>query len=61
MAVVAGLIAAEKTLPWGRVATFGTAAILLGLGVLLLVSPDTIPGLTIPGGQPMPQMGGMGS
>ena len=61
MAVVAGLIAAEKTLPWRRVATFGTAAILLGLGVLLLVSPDTIPGLTIPGGHPMPQMGGMGS
>jgi len=61
MAVVAGLIAAEKTLPWGRVATLGTAAILLGLGVLLLVSPDTIPGFTIPAGHPMPQMGGMGS
>jgi predicted metal-binding membrane protein len=61
MAVVAGLIAAEKTLPWRRVATFGTAAILLGLGVLLLVSPDTIPGLTIPGGHPMPAMGQMGS
>ena len=59
MAVVAGLIAAEKTLPWRRVATFGTAAILLGLGVLLLVSPATIPGLTIPGGHPMP--GRMGS
>jgi hypothetical protein len=33
----------------------------LGLGVLLLVSPDTIPGLTIPGGHPMPAMGQMGS
>ena len=61
MAVVAGLIAVEKTLPWRRTATFGTAALLLGLGVLLLVSPDTIPGLTIPAGHPMPQMGGMGS
>ena len=30
MAVVAGLIAVEKTLPWRRVATYGTAAILLG-------------------------------
>ena len=30
MAFVAGLIAAEKTLPWRRVATYGTAAILLG-------------------------------
>jgi predicted metal-binding membrane protein len=33
MAVVAGLIAVEKTLPWRRVATFGTAALLLLLGV----------------------------
>ena len=28
MAFVAGLIAAEKTLPWGRAVTYGTAAIL---------------------------------
>ena len=32
MAFVAALIAAEKTLPWRRVATYGTAAILLALG-----------------------------
>jgi predicted metal-binding membrane protein len=50
MALVAGLIAAEKILPWRRVATYGTAAILLALGVLLLVAPDAIPALTIPGG-----------
>ena len=56
MAVVAGLIAVEKTLPWRRVATYGTAAILLGLGVLLLVAPDTIPGLTIPHGHSMERM-----
>jgi predicted metal-binding membrane protein len=49
MAFVAALIAAEKTLPWGRVVTYGTAAILLGLGVLLIAAPDAIPGLTIPG------------
>jgi predicted metal-binding membrane protein len=49
MAFVAGLIAAEKTLPWGRAVTYGTAAILLLLGVLLLAAPDAIPGLTIPG------------
>jgi predicted metal-binding membrane protein len=60
MAVVAGLIAVEKTLPWRRVATYGTAAILFALGVLLLVAPDAIPGLTIPGGDPMPQMEQMG-
>jgi predicted metal-binding membrane protein len=35
MALVAALIALEKTLPWGRVATYGTAVILLILGVLL--------------------------
>jgi predicted metal-binding membrane protein len=48
MAVVAGLIATEKTLPWRRVATYGTAAVLLALGVLVLAAPDAIPGLTIP-------------
>jgi len=58
MAFVAGLIAVEKTVPWRRVATYGTAAILLVLGVLLLAAPDVIPALTIPGGQPMGQMGG---
>ena len=50
MAFVAGLIALEKLLPWRRVAMFGTAAILLLLGVLLLAAPDAIPGLTVPGG-----------
>jgi predicted metal-binding membrane protein len=49
MAFVAGLIAVEKILPWGRVATYGTAAILVVLGVLLIAAPDAIPGLTIPG------------
>jgi len=55
MAIVAGLIAAEKTIPWRRVAIYGTASILLALGVLLFAAPDTIPGLTIPGGHPMQQ------
>jgi predicted metal-binding membrane protein len=48
MAFVAALIAAEKTLPWRRVATYGTAAILLVLGALLLAAPGAIPGLTVP-------------
>jgi hypothetical protein len=39
MAFVAGLIAVEKTVPWRRVATYGTAVELLTLGVLLLASP----------------------
>ena len=59
MAFVAALIAAEKTLPWGRAVTYGTAAILLSLGVLVVAAPDAIPGLTIPGEAPMTQMDGM--
>lgn len=54
MALVAGLIAAEKLLPWRAVAVYGTAAILLALGVALLATPDAVPGLTIPGSGPMP-------
>jgi predicted metal-binding membrane protein len=49
MAFVAALIAAEKTLPWGRLVTYGTAAILLALGVLIVTAPNAIPGLTVPG------------
>jgi predicted metal-binding membrane protein len=59
MAVVAGLIAFEKTIPSRRLAAGATAAILLGLGLLLLVAPGAIPGLTTPtNGQMhnMPQM-----
>jgi predicted metal-binding membrane protein len=60
MAFVAGLIALEKMFPWRRVAVWGTAAVLLALGIVLLAAPDAIPGLTIPGG-PMPGMGMMSS
>ena len=59
MAIVAGLIAIEKTLPWRAVATYGTAGVLLVLGVLLFATPDAVPGLTIPDGgmmSPMNQM-----
>jgi predicted metal-binding membrane protein len=48
MAVVAGLIAFEKLMPSRRVATYGTAALLLALAMLMLVAPDLVPGLTIP-------------
>ena len=59
MAFVAGLIAVEKVLPWRRVAVYGTAAILVVLGVLLLAAPDAVPGLTIPGSDAMAPMNGM--
>ncbi len=56
MAFVAGLIAVETTLPWRRVATYGTAALLLVLGVLLLAAPSAVPGLTVPDSGPMEGM-----
>jgi predicted metal-binding membrane protein len=49
MAIVAGLIAVEKLLPWRRPAAYGTAIVLLALGVLVLAAPEAIPALTIPG------------
>jgi predicted metal-binding membrane protein len=49
MAFVAAVIALEKLLPWRRVATYATAAILVALALLLLVAPDLVPGLTVPG------------
>ena len=60
MAVVAGLIAAEKILPWRRASTYGTALVLLAFGVLVLVAPDALPGLTLPGQHDMPPMMPMG-
>jgi predicted metal-binding membrane protein len=61
MAVVAGIIAFEKTLAWRRVPTYGTTVILLSLGVLVLVAPDALPGLTLPGHDSMPSMTPMDS
>jgi predicted metal-binding membrane protein len=61
-AFVAGLIAVEKILPWRRVAIWGTAAVLVAFGILLVAAPDAIPGLTVSGTGPMmghmEQMGG---
>jgi predicted metal-binding membrane protein len=56
MAFIAGLIAFEKLIPSHRVATYGTAAALLVLGVLLIIAPDAIPALTVPGNNSMSQM-----
>jgi predicted metal-binding membrane protein len=56
MAFVAGLIAFEKLIPSRRIATYGTAGVLLVLGALMLLAPDVIPGLTVPGDDAMSQM-----
>jgi predicted metal-binding membrane protein len=49
MAFVAALIALEKTLPWHRIATWGTAAILLVLAIAVVAVPRSVPGLVVPG------------
>ncbi|WP_151083373.1 DUF2182 domain-containing protein [Nocardioides cynanchi] len=56
MALVAALIAVEKTLPWRRVATYGVALVLLALGLAVLFAPGSLPGLTVPGAGQMPTM-----
>jgi predicted metal-binding membrane protein len=55
MALVAGIIAVEKTVPWRRrFVTCVMAAALLVLGILMLAAPDALPALTIPSGGSMP-------
>ena len=56
MAIVAGLIAFEKLIPSRRAATYGTAGVLLVLGVLVIAAPDAIPALTIPDTGSMSEM-----
>ena len=56
MALVAGLIAFEKLVASRRVVTYGTATVLLVLGVLMLAAPGVIPALTIPGAGSTSQM-----
>jgi predicted metal-binding membrane protein len=50
MALIAGLIALEKTLPWRRAATWSTAGLLVLLAAGLLADPHSVPGLVVPGG-----------
>ncbi len=49
MAVVAAMIALEKTVPWRRTVTWGIAALLLALAVAVVVAPHEVPGLVVPG------------
>jgi predicted metal-binding membrane protein len=60
MAVVGGLIAFEKLIPFRPLATYGTAAVLLTLGVLVIVAPHVIPAFTVPGSGSMSPMDDMG-
>jgi predicted metal-binding membrane protein len=50
MALIAALIALEKTLPWSRTATYATAAILLVIAIAVAATPRSVPGLVLPSG-----------
>lgn len=50
MAFVAALITLEKTLPWRSLVTWGTAALLLILAVLIVAAPHAVPGFVVPSG-----------
>jgi predicted metal-binding membrane protein len=49
MALIAGLIALEKLLPWKAVANRGIAVLLLVLAIAVTFAPSSVPGLTVPG------------
>lgn len=53
MVLVAALVAIEKLLPWGRLASGGVAVLLLGLALALAIAPGRVPGLTMPPGSAM--------
>ena len=53
MLVVSGLIAAEKMLPWRRVATAGVTVLLLAVATGVAVAPASVPWLTVPMTVPM--------
>ena len=48
MAVVAGVIAFQKMVPWPRVASYGAAVILAVLAGFVLIAPTALPWLTTP-------------
>jgi predicted metal-binding membrane protein len=50
MALIAALIALEKTVPWRRAATWVTAALLVVLATAVVATPHDVPGLVVPGG-----------
>jgi predicted metal-binding membrane protein len=49
MAFIAALIAIEKLAPWKLLANRGIALVLVALGIAVAVTPDSTPGLTVPG------------
>jgi predicted metal-binding membrane protein len=56
MAAIAGVIFAEKVLPWGERLTTVIGVAFVVLGLWIMVAPDTVPGLTDPGSDTGPSM-----
>ena len=50
MALIAALIALEKSLRWRRAAMWSTTGVLVALAVGLLAAPHAVPGLVVPAG-----------
>lgn len=48
MALIAAVIAIEKTIPWRHLATWGAAGLLIALAIAVVVMPSDVPGLVIP-------------
>jgi predicted metal-binding membrane protein len=56
MAVIAGIIFAEKVLPFGERLARVIAVAFIALGIWIMVSPSSVPGLTDPGEEMNPSM-----
>jgi predicted metal-binding membrane protein len=59
MALIAALVALQKTCPWPRAARLATAAVLGVLAVGILAAPHQLPGLVVPGQAAMHPMRAM--
>ncbi len=57
MTLVAGLIFAEKALPFGYRLTPLFAVTFIAAGIWIAVAPTSVPGLTQPGNSPTMKMG----
>jgi predicted metal-binding membrane protein len=60
MAVIAALVAFEKTWPWPLAARLATAIVLVALAAGILIVPDDVPGFVVPGSGAMHAMSMMG-
>ena len=59
MALIAVLVALEKTSPWPLAARIATATVLAALAVGILAAPHLVPGLVVPGSEGMHAMKAM--